>query len=240
MTQLHASQPETIRKMFSAISGRYDLANSVLSLGIHHLWRKKLVQWSGATSSQKVLDCASGTGDLAFEFEKKVGPSGEVVATDFCEDMLKHGEKKSLARKSAVKFQVADVMNLPFPDSYFDIGSIAFGIRNVSNPSQGLSEMARVTRPGGIIMVLEFGQTQIPVWKEFYQFYSSKVLPKIGGALTGKSDAYNYLQDSSLKFPCGEKFLDLVRLTGKFDSIHAKPLMGGVAYLYQLRRRVES
>lgn len=237
MSRFQASQPETIRKMFSAISSRYDLANSILSLGIHHSWRKKLVRLSQARSGQKVLDCASGTADLAFEFEKAVGPQGEVLATDFCEDMLKYGEKKAKARNSKVRFQVADVMNLSFADASFDITSIAFGIRNVADPVKGLQEMARVTRPGGTVLVLEFGQPSLPVWGSIYQFYSDSILPRVGGLLTGKREAYDYLRKSSAQFPCGEKFLDLAQKTDQFDSVKAISLLGGVAYLYQLQRR---
>lgn len=238
MNQVQASQPETIRKMFSAISSRYDLANSVLSLGIHHIWRKKLVHLSQAHSGQKVLDCASGTADLAFEFETVVGPQGQIIATDFCEDMLKFGEKKAKERQSKITFQVADAMNLSFSDSSFDITSIAFGIRNVAQPIQALQEMARVTRPGGYVMVLEFGQPTLPIWRSFYRFYSDLILPRIGGLLTGKRDAYDYLQRSSAQFPCGEAFLNLARETQKFEHLRAKPLLGGVAYIYQLQRRL--
>lgn len=240
MNSLRASEPETIRKMFSAISSRYDLANSVLSLGIHHAWRRKLVRWSGAEATQKVLDCASGTGDLAFEFEKAVGTRGEVIATDFCEDMLEFGKKKAKARSSQVSFQVADVMKLPFKSENFDFVSIAFGIRNVADAAQGLRELARVTKLGGYVMVLEFGQPTLPVWGRAYQLYSRKILPKVGGLLTGKKEAYDYLQSSSERFPSGKGFLELARSTGKFTHVSAKPLLGGVAYIYKLQKGAES
>lgn len=226
--------------MFSEISSRYDLANTVLSLGIHHSWRTKLVRLSQARLGQKVLDCASGTADLAFEFEKTVGSQGQVVATDFCEEMLNYGKKKAQARHSRVEFQVQDVMHLSLADSSYDITSIAFGIRNVAAPVQALQEMARVTRPGGFVMVLEFGQPTLPVWGSMYRFYSDTILPRLGGVLTGKRDAYDYLRKSSAQFPCGENFLQLARKTDQFDQVEAYPLMGGVASIYRLRRRVSS
>lgn len=240
MSPFEASNADSIRSMFSEISSRYDLANSVLSLGIHHAWRKHLVRWSGIDTTGKVLDCASGTGDLAFEFEKAVGRFGKVIGTDFCEDMLKFGVEKAKARGSLVTFQVADVMNLPFQAGGFDVTSIAFGIRNVSDPIKGLSEMARVTKPGGYVMVLEFGQSPLPVWGEVFDFYSRRILPRVGGLLTGKRDAYDYLQASSAKFPCREKFLAIAKKTGSFDEMKFKSLMGGIAYIYKLRRGFES
>lgn len=230
---------ESIRRMFSSISGKYDLANTVLSLGIHHQWRKSLVRWSEARAGRKILDCASGTGDLAFEFEKAVTDSttsGEVLGTDFCEEMLVQAREKAQARGSKVRFETADVTRLSYENNRFDISSIAFGIRNVSDAVKGLSEMARVTRPGGYVMVLEFGQANVPLWGEIFDFYSKAILPKIGGLITGKPEAYEYLQNSSSKFPCRQDFLSLAEKTGKFDRCEYKSLMGGIAYLYRLRR----
>lgn len=224
---------DSIRNMFSSISGRYDRANTVLSLGIHHLWRKALVRWSGAKAGSRVLDCATGTGDLAFEFEKK---GASVIGTDFCEDMLVHARKKAEARGSSARFEQADVLALSFPDASFDVATISFGIRNVSDPVRGLAEMGRVVRAGGYVLVLEFGQSSVPLWGPLFELYSRKVLPRIGGWVTGKPEAYEYLQNSSAKFPCKEGFLELARKTGLFDRAEFRPLSGGIAYLYRLRR----
>lgn len=232
-----AANPESIRSMFSSISSRYDLANSVLSFGIHHAWRKSVVAWSGVSAGRKVLDCASGTGDLAFEFERAVGETGEVVGTDFCEEMLRFGVEKGLKRGSHVRFQVADVMNLPFESESFDAASIAFGIRNVADPVRGLSEMGRVVKPGGHVLALEFGQSELPLWGSLFEFYSKAILPRVGGLITGKRDAYEYLQTSSAAFPCRDAFLELARSGGCFDRVEYKPLMGGIAYIYKLRKR---
>jgi demethylmenaquinone methyltransferase/2-methoxy-6-polyprenyl-1,4-benzoquinol methylase len=247
MTQVEATvqpspQPspkkaETIRHMFGEVAPRYDLLNTVLSLGIHHLWRKKLVGWSGVKAGDRVLDCATGTGDLAFAFEKKLGTSGQVVGTDFCEPMLVHARAKAVQSGSRTKFDVADVTKLPFEAASFDIATISFGIRNVNDPQRGLSELGRVVRPGGAVLVLEFGQPQIPVFSGFYRFYSMYVLPKIGGLISGQKQAYDYLQKSSAQFPCREDFLKMAESTGQFSKLEYRPVSGGIAYIYKLTRK---
>ncbi len=231
--EIHASQPDKIKNMFGRVARNYDLANQVLSLGIHHLWRKKLVKISGAKAGQKVLDCATGTGDLAIEFKEAVGTMGEVIGTDFCIEMLGPAPKKAQKKKLEIKFEVADVMDLPYKDDTFDVCSISFGIRNVQNPKKALQEMARVTRPGGQVMILEFGQMQWPVISGLYNFYSEKVLPKLGGFLTGQREAYEYLQKSSQNFPCRERFISLMESTGSFSKTSYLPLTGGIAYIYK-------
>lgn len=224
--------PEVIRSMFSKVASRYDRANSVLSVGIHHLWRKKLVKLSGAKPGDKVLDCATGTGDLAIAFKKAVGSQGEVTGTDFCADMLETAPAKAAKKNLTVKFEQADVTQLQYADKQFDIVSISFGIRNVSDPVKALSEMARVTRPGGKVMVLEFGQMSTPVVKDLYAFYSEKVLPRIGGWVTGQKEAYDYLQKSSAAFPCKEGFIDLMKKSGAFSKMEFVPVSFGIAYIY--------
>lgn len=228
-------ESQRIQKMFGEIAPQYDRANSVMSLGIHHLWRSAVVRWSEARTGQAVLDCATGTGDLAFAFKKAVGSSGRVVGTDFCAPMLEPAPAKAQALGLPVEFSVADVQELPFKSNEFDISSISFGIRNVSDPVKGLSELARVVKPGGCVMVLEFGQVRIPVIRELYNFYSEKILPKVGGWVTGRPEAYDYLQKSSAQFPCREGFVDLMRQTGRFDEIEFKSLSLGIAYIYKGR-----
>ena len=230
--KVHASQPEKIKNMFGKVAGRYDLANQVLSLGIHHLWKRKLVRDSGAKAGDKVLDCATGTGDLAIQFKKVVGVLGEVTGTDFCIEMLGPAPKKASKKNLEIKFEVADVMDLPYKENTFDISSISFGIRNVQNPKKALQEMARVTKPGGQVIILEFGQMKWPVISSLYNFYSEKLLPKVGGFVTGQREAYEYLQVSSKNFPCREQFLDLMTSTGAFTEQSYTTLSGGIAYIY--------
>jgi len=236
MSQTRTSpEPEKIRSMFSQVARNYDKANSILSLGIHHLWRKKLVEVSGAKPGDRVLDCATGTGDLALQFKKTVGFKGEVVGTDFCVEMLASAPQKAKAQNLDVRFEVADVTQLQYPDKSFDLASISFGIRNVSDPVKALKEMARVVKPGGYVLVLEFGQIDIPGLREFYQIYSEKILPMIGGWVTGQKKAYDYLQKSSAAFPCKEDFTALMKQSDSFDKINFIPLTAGIAYIYKGR-----
>lgn len=232
MPNNHSPNPEIIRSMFSKVAANYDKGNNVLSMGVHHLWRKKLVKYSGAKAGDQVLDCATGTGDLAIEFKKTVG-AGEVTGTDFCAEMLIPAPGKAQERGLNIKFEQADVTQLQYADNSFDICSISFGIRNVGDPVKALKEMARVTRPGGKVMVLEFGQVNIPVFGALYNFYSQNILPKIGGLVTGQKEAYEYLQKSSAAFPCREGFLDLMKESGAYSKMEYISLTGGIAYIYK-------
>jgi demethylmenaquinone methyltransferase/2-methoxy-6-polyprenyl-1,4-benzoquinol methylase len=221
--------PAKIRTMFAAISRRYDRANTVLSGGVHHLWRRKAVKRAGMKVGDRVLDCATGTGDLAIAFRKAVGDSGRVVGTDFVPEML------GLARVKAqnVEWDVADVTRLPFDDDSFDVASISFGIRNVDDPRKGIAEMARVVRSGGRVIVLEFGQPRGRAFGALYNWYSHQVIPRLGGAVTGEAAAYRYLQKSSGRFPCGDEFVALMRESADFATIDFVPLTFGIAYLYR-------
>lgn len=217
--------------MFADIAGNYDLVNSVLSFGIHHIWRKQAVAMSGAQSGDKILDCATGTGDLAIEFKKKAGPSGQVLGTDFCAPMMETAPEKAEKNGVSVTFEEADAMDLPYEDGYFDISSIAFGIRNVDEPVTALREMARVVKSRGKVVVLEFGQPN-GLLKYPYELYSQKVMPAIGGFLSGNREAYTYLPKTSAHFPAAEAFIDLMKQSGSFARMHYKKCTGGIAYIY--------
>ncbi len=230
---MNAQQPENVKSMFTEVAQGYDRANSVLSLGIHKLWRKQIVKWSDVRVGQHVLDCATGTGDLAIEFKKAVGPSGHVIGSDFCPAMLDFAPAKARTENLDIDFELADVMRLKYPSAQFDVCSIAFGIRNVQDPKKGIEELARVTKPGGRVMVLEFGQMQAPLISSLYEFYSTRVLPIIGGWITGRPEAYKYLQTSSANFPSGEAFLEIMRKTQAFSHVESRALMGGLVYMYK-------
>lgn len=220
---------DRIRSMFGSIARRYDRANTVLSAGVHHRWRARAVRWSGASDGERVLDCATGTGDLAVAFRNAVGDRGQVIGTDFTPEMIDLAREKD----RRIRFEVADVTKLPFEDGSFDISSISFGIRNVNDPRRGIAEMARVVRSGGRVIVLEFGQPRNPLFRTAYDFYSRHVLPRVGGAVTGDRTAYQYLERSSSKFPCREDFVQLMNESADFASVEYVPLTLGIAYLYR-------
>ena len=221
-----------VRSMFASIAGSYDRANQVLSLGLHHRWRAAAVRLSGVGESARVLDCATGTGDLAIAFRRAVGPKGDVVGTDFCAEMLALAPAKAARAGLPIRFEIADVLALPYPDRAFDVSSIAFGIRNVEDPARGLAEMARVTREGGRVVVLEFGQPGGALFGPAYRFYSGTILPRIGGWLSGQRSAYEYLDRTSSRFPAGKRFAAMMLGTGAFRDVRGHALTGGVAYVY--------
>lgn len=225
------SMSEKVRSMFADIADDYDKVNGILSFGIHNLWRTKTVKESGAKEGDRVLDCATGTGDLALEFKQKVGKDGYVMGTDFCSEMIAHAPEKAQKKGLEIDFEVADAMHLPYGDATFDIASIAFGIRNVDDPIQALKEMARVVKPGGRVVVLEFGQPKGVVGVP-YRFYSKHVMPAVGGWISGNREAYTYLPETSAAFPAGDRFLELMKDSGVFSSSKAVSLTGGIAYVY--------
>jgi len=218
--------------MFGSIAERYDLANSVLSLGIHKLWRRRLVKLSGAEKGQRIFDAATGTGDLAFAFATIVGPSGTVIGGDFSEPMLQCARNKQAATLPWLFFKFADVMQLPFENESFDIVTISFGIRNVSEPEAGLRELFRVLKPGGRLLVLEFGSYNESWWLKLFGWYSRTILPVIGGLVTGERKAYQYLQESSSTFPARDEFVRIIQRAGGTVEVVFEALTGGIAYLY--------
>ena len=227
---------EQVHQMFSQIAPRYDLANDVMSMGTHRLWRKRAVKAAGAKAGDSVLDCATGTGDLAIDFKRVVGATGSVLGTDFNADMLKTAPQKASAQGLEIQFEVADAMSLPYADNRFDIASISFGIRNVDDPTRCLRELARVVKPGGRVMVLEFGQPT-GVFGAFFRLYARFVMPLIGQALTGNRAAYEYLPRTASQFPSNERFLGLMEDAKAFTSKQAIPLMWGLAYIYVGEKR---
>jgi demethylmenaquinone methyltransferase / 2-methoxy-6-polyprenyl-1,4-benzoquinol methylase len=182
---------DQVHSMFTQIAPRYDLTNDVLSMGSHRLWRRRAVRLSLAKPGDSVLDCATGTGDLAIDFKRVVGPTGRVKGTDFHAAMLSAAPAKAKAVGLEIDFEVADAMKLPYEARQFDIASISFGIRNVDDPRVCLSELARVVKPGGRVVVLEFGQPQ-GAFGALFRVYARFAMPVLGQWLTGNRSAYEY------------------------------------------------
>jgi demethylmenaquinone methyltransferase / 2-methoxy-6-polyprenyl-1,4-benzoquinol methylase len=217
--------------MFDRIAPRYDWANRVLSFGVDRSWRRTAVRAAGIQAGHKVLDVATGTADLALALEAKTGTTGRVVGLDFSRNMLQEGARKVQALKRSVPLVEGDALHLPFPDDAFDSATIAFGIRNVDDPQAGVTEMARVVRGGGRVVILEFGQPNRLIAGP-YRFYSRHLMPRIGAAITGDKAAYEYLPETAARFPSGDAFAKIMQDTGRFQSIKARSLTGGIAYLY--------
>lgn len=222
---------EAVRSMFADISGKYDFMNTVLTFGLHHSWRRKAVRLSGVAVGMDVLDCASGTGDLALEFKRAVGASGNVTATDFCREMLDYIPAKAQKDGLEVHVEFADAMNLQYSDNCFDVASISYGIRNVDDPITALKQMARVVKNGGKLVVIETGQPE-GIMKIGYLLYSKYILPTLGKLLSGNNVAYSYLPKTAHSFPYGSAFVSMMQSTNLLTNCTAHKLLFGASYIY--------
>lgn len=219
-----------IRQMFGEIAGRYDFMNHFLSAGTDVYWRWKTVRLSQPFNDAPVLDVCTGTGDLAFAFRSKLPSSVPIFATDFTHGMLRLAEKKRSDRD--VVFLEADTMSLPFPSDMFQVVSVAFGLRNVSSTIGGLKEMARVCRPGGKVVVLEFSLPDNQLLSRTYQWYFRNVLPRLGQMLVrNRQAAYEYLPQSVSEFPSGPALTGLMEEAGLVRTSYHR-LTGGIATVY--------
>ncbi len=221
---MSGQDPKFVKGAFAKIADRYVMTNHVLSLGTDILWRKKVGRIVQGWQAQRVLDVATGTGDLALEIQKKC-PDARVLGSDFCPEMLAHATESGVHET-----QLADAMNLPFEDASFDVVTVAFGLRNMENWEGALREMARVIRPGGHLLVLDFSQA-CGLLRKPYGYYLNRVLPKIAGLLTGQGAAYQYLAGSISDFPFGEEMVELFKKAGLLES-QCEPLSGGIASIY--------
>lgn len=227
-------QEVRIRRMFGHIAPSYDLLNHLLSLNIDRYWRWRTTRLVPPESAAPILDLCTGTGDLALAYDRAAGGKVPIVGADFCPEMLSRAIAKAERRGAAerIRFVEADAQNLPFPSDYFQIATVAFGLRNVTDTDRGIAEMARVTRPGGKIAILEFSQPRHWLFGRLYRYYFRYVLPFIGQAISrSKEQAYRYLPASVMEFPDGEALAERLRSRGLVDVVW-HPFTFGIATLY--------
>ena len=223
------SQPERVRQMFGSIARRYDLANHILSCGSDFYWRKRAAEIVRNWQPAKIVDLATGTGDLALALQKKL-PDAELVGVDFLPEML-----ELAARKGVRQTIVADAMRLPFTDSSYDCVTLAFGLRNMEDWGAALREMGRILRADGHLLVLEFSLPRLSIFRSLYRLYLHRCLPAFGSYVTRQKHAYDYLGDSIEKFPSGEAMLQLMEASG-FVNATGEPLSGGIVTIYTAKR----
>lgn len=226
---------DRVRGMFGEIAHRYDLANTVLSGGVHHLWRRTLLARLAARGPKRILDVCTGTGDLLRGLGSIAGPDGTVIGADFCMPMLEVAATKVVDAGGRIPLCQGDALALPFPAAAFDAVTVAFGVRNFESLPRGLSELWRVLAPGGTLSVLEFGQPRQPIFRALYNWYSRVLMPRIGGLVTGRRAAYRYLPETAKEFPCGDQFLEAAAPLGPLNAT-AHSLTFGIAYLYEITK----
>jgi demethylmenaquinone methyltransferase/2-methoxy-6-polyprenyl-1,4-benzoquinol methylase len=233
-TSLLDKRETRIRRMFGAIAPTYDLLNHLLSLNIDHYWRRRTTRLVPPQGDGPILDLCTGTGDLALAFDRAAGGQVPIIGADFCHEMLVLACQKTNKKQASdrVRYLEADAQRLPFPDHYFQITTVAFGLRNVTDTDRGLAEMVRVTRSGGRVAILEFSQPRGKLFGRLYRFYFRQVLPRIGQAVSrSKDNAYRYLPASVLEFPDGEALAERLRRQG-LTEVRWYPLTFGIATLY--------
>ncbi len=219
-----------VRGVFDSVAPKYDLMNDLMSMGLHRAWKAYTVMLADVREGHEVLDIAGGTGDLALAFSKKVGKTGRVVHTDINAAMLSTGRDRLLDAGVALPTLVCDAEQLPFASNHFDVVSVAFGLRNMTHKDVALAEMNRVLRPGGKLLVLEFSKVARPLEKA-YDWYSFKVLPRLGKLVAGDDASYRYLAESIHMHPSQEELKALMKKSG-FGHVDYHNLTGGVVALH--------
>ena len=219
-----------VRSVFDSVAPKYDLMNDLMSMGLHRAWKAYTVLVADVREGQQVLDIAGGTGDLALAFAPKVGASGRVVHTDINEAMLREGRNRLLDAGVSLPTLVCDAEHLPFSDASFDVVTVAFGLRNMTHKEDAIKEMNRVLRVGGKLLVLEFSKIAKPLEK-IYDWYSFKVLPRLGKLVANDDASYQYLAESIRMHP-GQEELKAMMLKGGFGHVDYHNLTGGVVALH--------
>ena len=217
--------------VFDSVAARYDLMNDLMSAGLHRMWKRFTAEQSGLRPGQRVLDVAGGTADLAIQFARRVGASGEVVLTDINPAMLARGRDRMLDSGILAPAVQCDAEQLPFPDAHFDCVSVAFGLRNMTSKERALAEMHRVLKPGGRLLVLEFSRVWQPL-QPLYDAYSLKVLPLLGKLVANDGDSYRYLAESIRVHPGQEQLKALMEQAG-LERVEYFNLSAGVVALHR-------
>lgn len=225
---------DLVAGVFHSVAAKYDIMNDVMSFGIHRFWKRYTIEMSGARPGMKVLDLAGGTGDLTAKFSHLVGDKGEVVLADINDSMLKVGRTKLRDRGivNNVSYVQANAEALPFPDNHFDIITIAFGLRNVTDKDAALRSMNRVLKPGGKLLVLEFSRPQHDIMRKVYDLYSFKILPKMGELITKDADSYEYLAESIRMHP-DQDTLKQMMVDAGFEQVDYTNMTDGIVALHR-------
>jgi demethylmenaquinone methyltransferase/2-methoxy-6-polyprenyl-1,4-benzoquinol methylase len=223
-----------VAEVFHSVAAKYDLMNDLMSLGIHRLWKRFTIEKSGVRRGWKVLDIAGGTGDLAAKFSEIVGSEGEVVLADINDSMLKVGRSRLVDRGIVgnVRYAQANAECLPFPDNYFDLITIAFGLRNVTDKDKAIASMFRILKPGGRLLVLEFSKPENAGLSAIYDQYSFKLLPLMGKLVANDSESYKYLAESIRMHPDQETLKGMMEAAG-FERCDYHNLTGGIVALHR-------
>lgn len=225
---------DLVADVFHSVAAKYDIMNDVMSFGIHRMWKRFTIESAGARPGMKVLDLAGGTGDLTAKFSHIVGNTGQVTLADINESMLKVGREKLRNRGVVgnVNYVQANAEALPFPDNHFDIITIAFGLRNVTDKDAAIRSMLRVLKPGGKLLVLEFSKPQHEIMRKVYDLYSFKILPKMGDIITKDAGSYEYLAESIRMHPDQETLKGMMIEAG-FEQVEYTNMTDGVVALHK-------
>lgn len=226
-----ANKAQRVADVFHSVAEKYDLMNDLMSVGIHRIWKRITIEMSAVRAGHKVLDIAGGTGDLAAKFAARVGPEGTVVLADINDSMLRVGRDRLLDRGVVenVRFAQADAQHLPFPDNSFDLVSIAFGLRNVTDKDLALRSMLRVLKPGGRLLILEFSKPQNPLIEKLYDGYSFNLLPKLGQLFARDENSYRYLAESIRMHPDQQTLQSMLDSAGFVNTDYHNMSAGIVA-----------